>query len=93
MGAAKQPPAEDIAPEAESLMVLGAAVVAATRRRGWSEEDSEVTEGFASVAVRLNSPSNLAAVAVTWQSPLELEVELVLDRLRAAAATIEARLR
>ena len=68
-------------------------MLAATRRRGWSEEDSEVTEGFASVAVRLNSPSNLAAVAVTWQSPLELEVELVLDRLRAAAATIEARLR
>ena len=30
MDAAKQPPAEDIAPEAESLMVLGAAVVLKT---------------------------------------------------------------
>ncbi|PZQ43436.1 MAG: IclR family transcriptional regulator [Phenylobacterium zucineum] len=68
-------------------------LLAATRRRGWAEEDSEVTEGFASVAVPLRSPSNLAAVAVTWQSPLPVSLEVVLDRLRAAAATIEARLR
>lgn len=68
-------------------------MLAATRRRGWAEEDSEVTEGFASVAMRLDSPSNLAAVAVTWQSPLELDIEVVLDRLRTTVATIEARLR
>ncbi len=66
-----------------------------SRRRGGEvgREDSEVTEGFASVAVPLRSPSNLAAVAVTWQSPLPVSLEVVLDRLRAAAATIEARLR
>ena len=68
-------------------------LLAATRRRGWAEEDSEVTEGFASVAVPLRSPSNLAAVAVTWRSPLQVPVEEVLLRLRASAATIEARLR
>ncbi len=68
-------------------------LLAATRRRGWAEEDSEVTGGFASVAVPLRSPSNLAAVAVTWQSPLPVPLEEVLDRLRATAATIEARLR
>ncbi len=68
-------------------------LLAATRRRGWAEEDSEVTEGFASVAVPLRSPSNLAAVAVTWRSPLQVPVEEVLQRLRASAATIEARLR
>jgi DNA-binding IclR family transcriptional regulator len=69
------------------------AVLAQTRRRGHAVEDSEVTEGFASVAVALRSPSNLAAVAVTWQAPLVGDPELVLDRLRATAATIEARLR
>jgi DNA-binding IclR family transcriptional regulator len=69
------------------------AILAATRRRGYAEEDSEVTDGFASVAVPLESPSNLAAIAVTWQSPLPVEPELVLDRLRATAATLEARLR
>lgn len=69
------------------------ALLAATRRRGWAEEDSEVTEGFASVAVPLRSPSNLASVAVTWQSPLPVPLEEVLDRLRVTAETIEARLR
>ncbi len=69
------------------------AILAATRRRGYAEEDSEVTEGFASVAVALQSPSNLAAIAVTWQSPLPGEQGEVLHRLRATAATLEARLR
>jgi DNA-binding IclR family transcriptional regulator len=68
-------------------------VLAQTRRRGHAEEDSEVTEGFASVAVSLRSPSNLAAVAVTWQAPLAGDAAVVLARLRATAATIEARLR
>ncbi|MGC3994424.1 MAG: IclR family transcriptional regulator [Propionicimonas sp.] len=69
------------------------AILAATRRRGWAEEDSEVTAGFASVAVPLRSASNQAAVAVTWESPLPVDREVVLERLRATAATIEARLR
>ncbi|MCA0294241.1 MAG: IclR family transcriptional regulator [Actinobacteria bacterium] len=69
------------------------AILAATRRRGYAEEDSEITEGFASIAVPLDSASNLAAIAVTWRSPLPLDLATVLDQLRATAATIEARLR
>ncbi len=69
------------------------AVLAATRRRGYAEEDSEVTEGFSSVAVGLRSPSNLAAVALTWRSPLDRDPELVLAALQQTAATIESRLR
>jgi len=68
-------------------------ILAATRRRGYAEEDSEVTEGFASVAIGLRSPSNQAAVAVTWRTPLADNPEGVLERLRQAVATIEARLR
>lgn len=68
-------------------------ILAVTRRRGYADEDSEITEGFASVAVALHSASNLAAVAVTWQTPLPVDLEVVLQRLRATAATIEARLR
>jgi len=69
------------------------AVLAATRRRGYAEEDSEVTEGFSSVAVALRSPSNLAAVALTWRAPLDRDPEQVLVALQQTAATIEARLR
>jgi len=69
------------------------ALLAATRRRGYSEEDSEVTEGFTSVAVALRSPSNLAAVALTWRAPLDREPAKVLEALQQTAATIEARLR
>ncbi|MFZ0529095.1 MAG: IclR family transcriptional regulator [Propionicimonas sp.] len=68
-------------------------ILAVTRRRGYADEDSEITEGFASVAVALHSASNLAAVAVTWQTPLPVDIEVVLQRLRVTAATIEARLR
>lgn len=68
-------------------------VLAATRRRGFAEEDSEVTEGFASVAVGLRSPSNLAAVALTWRAPLAKDPNRVLEALRQTAATIEERLR
>ena len=69
------------------------AVLAATRRRGYAEEDSEVTEGFSSVAVGLRSPSNLAAVALTWRAPLDRDPVVVLEALQQTAGTIEARLR
>ncbi|MCC6497901.1 MAG: IclR family transcriptional regulator [Propionibacteriaceae bacterium] len=69
------------------------AVLAATRRRGHAEEESEVTVGFSSVAVGLRSPSNLAAVALTWREPLGRDLAAVLGELRLTAATIEARLR
>lgn len=68
-------------------------ILAAARRLDYAQEDSEVTEGFASVAVRLRSPSNLAAIAVTWQSPLTTDLDEVLARLRETAGTIEQRLR
>lgn len=69
------------------------AVLAATRRRGYAAEESEVTAGFSSVAVGLRSSSNLAAVALTWREPLDRDLALVLQELRQTAATIEARLR
>jgi len=69
------------------------AVLAATRRRGYAEEDSEVTQGFSSVAVGLRSPSNHAAVALTWRAPLDRDAEQVLTALQQTAATIESRLR
>lgn len=68
-------------------------ILAATRRRGYSEEDSEVTEGFASVAVPLRSASNLAAIAVTWETPDAPDPDRVLARLTETARTIEQRLR
>ncbi len=69
------------------------ALLAATRRRGYAEEDSEVTVGFSSIAVALRSPSNLAAVALTWRAPLNRDLDTVLEALQQTAATIEARLR
>lgn len=68
-------------------------ILASTKRLGYSDEDSEVTTGFASVAVALQSPSNRAAIAVTWETPLPVAKELILDHLLATAATIDARLR
>lgn len=69
------------------------AILAKARRQGFAEEDSEVTDGFASVAVGLRSASNLAAIAVTWRTPLADDRQAIIERLRATAATIEARLR
>ncbi len=69
------------------------AILARTRRQGFAEEDSEVTEGFASVAVRLTSASNQAAVAVTWRTPPEVDRHAILRQLQATAVAIETRLR
>lgn len=68
-------------------------LLAATRRRGWAQEDSEVTVGFSSVAVAIESPANRAAVALTWESRLELDPAALITRLQETAATLEARLR
>lgn len=68
-------------------------VLAETRRRGYATEESEVTPGFASVAIGITSPANLASVAVTWQTRAAPELETILDALREAVATIEDRLR
>ena len=66
-------------------------VLAATRRLGHAVEDSEVTEGFASVAVRVAAAPTPAAVALTWRS--DVDPGALLARLNATAAEIEARLR
>jgi DNA-binding IclR family transcriptional regulator len=73
------------------------AILARTRRNGYADEDSEITEGFASVAVAIPSVAHYASVAVTWQttekaSP-ERDLAQVLAELRTTAATISDRLR
>lgn len=68
-------------------------VLAETRRRGYATEESEVTPGFASVAVAIDSPANRASVAVTWQDGSVPDPGAVVDGLREAVATIEERLR
>lgn len=68
-------------------------ILAAARRNGHADEDSEITPGFASIAIPIASPANLASVAVTWQSPLEVDVGIVVEQLRATATVIADRLR
>ncbi len=68
-------------------------ILASARRQGYADEDSEVTPGFASVAIPIASPANLAAVAVTWQTPLEHDLDTVVTHLRATADVIAERLR
>lgn len=67
-------------------------VLAAARRLGHAAEDSEVTEGFASLAVRVAAEPTPAAVALTWRADLDPDPAAVVVRLRATAAEIEARL-
>ncbi|WP_028709000.1 IclR family transcriptional regulator [Propionicicella superfundia] len=68
-------------------------VLAETRARGYATEDSEITPGFASVAVAIRSPANLASLAVTWPVASDVDPAGVVAALRATAATIEDRLR
>lgn len=67
--------------------------LAAARRNGYADEDSEVTPGFASIAIPIASAANLAAVAVTWQTPLEVDLATVVEHLQATADVIAERLR
>ncbi len=57
-------------------------ILASARRHGYADEDSEVTPGFASIAIAIASPANLAAVAVTWQTPLEVDLATVVTTCR-----------
>ncbi|MDQ7992531.1 MAG: IclR family transcriptional regulator [Propionicimonas sp.] len=68
-------------------------LLAEVRRRGYASEDSEVTPGFASVAIAIRSPANLAAIAVTWEAVAVTNPAGILAALRAAIETVEARLR
>lgn len=69
------------------------AILVRTRRNGYADEDSEVTDGFASVAVAIPSAAHFASVAVTWQTPLDGDLGQVLTELTATAGTISDRLR
>lgn len=68
-------------------------LLAATRRRGWAQEESEVTVGFSSVAVAVDSAANRAALALTWQGHLQPDPNQLVAQLRETAAILEARLR
>ncbi|KHL17036.1 DNA-binding IclR family transcriptional regulator [Mumia flava] len=68
-------------------------VLTATRTRGYAEEDGEVTDGFASAAVALTEPALRASVAVTWETRDDVDVEGVLEAIRATTAEIDRRLR
>lgn len=68
-------------------------ILARVRRIGFAEEDSEVSAGFGSVAIALRSRTSLAAVAVTWEQPLGVDLAGVLDRVQQAVDVIDARLR
>lgn len=68
-------------------------VLAETRDRGHATEESEVTEGFSSVAIAVRSPASLASIAVTWATAAAPEVSHILARLRLTAAAVGERLR
>jgi DNA-binding IclR family transcriptional regulator len=71
-------------------------VLAAVRRRGWAEEDGEVTEGFSSVAAAVldHAGHPAAAVALTFVAAgVDPDRRAALaDRTRRTAATISRRL-
>lgn len=68
-----------------------------TRTRGFATEDGEVTPGFVSVAVAIDSPpgaATLASVAVTYDSRRDSPAtDELAAAVRAAAQAISARLR
>ena len=67
-------------------------LLAETRRQGYASEDSEVTEGFASVALPITAPSVVASVAVTWPAEDVPPLERVLHELGRTAGIIRRRL-
>jgi len=68
-------------------------LLSSTRQRGYATEDGEVTEGFASVAARIEAAGSLvhAAVAVTWDN--RAPGADVVPAVRATADAISRRLR
>ncbi|HWK93515.1 MAG TPA: IclR family transcriptional regulator [Luteimicrobium sp.] len=69
------------------------AVLVDTRRRGYAVEDGEVTLGFRSVAVVVDSPDVRAAVAVTWEGRQDVDTERVVGALQRTAEKVADRLR
>lgn len=72
-------------------------LLADTRTRGYATEAGEVTRGFASVAVAIDSPPSsptFASVATTYDSEHgATEVDELVSAVRSAAESIAARLR
>ncbi|GAB3596616.1 IclR family transcriptional regulator [Microbacterium tumbae] len=64
--------------------------LAEVRARGWAEEDGEVTEGFASVAVPVVDHAGwpIAAIAVTYPSDSGIDRSAVVEEERRAAAAL-----
>ncbi|MFT4306420.1 MAG: IclR family transcriptional regulator [Microbacterium sp.] len=77
------------APQPRSPREL-ATVLAGVRSRGWAEEDDEVTEGFASVAVPVLDHSGwpIAAIAVTFPSGADVDRAQAATEIGRAAAAI-----
>ncbi len=77
----------------QSLSALRS-VLAATRRRGYAEEDGEVTPGFASVAVAVLDPNGtpLAGIAITYDSDESLDLSALVDAVSATARSVTRRL-
>ncbi|MDH2414301.1 IclR family transcriptional regulator [Nocardioides sp. CER19] len=68
-------------------------VLSETRRRGYADEDGEVTPGFASVAAAVvdHNDQPAAGVAVTFTGPVDLPV--IVAEVRRTATLVSARLR
>jgi DNA-binding IclR family transcriptional regulator len=77
----------------QSLRALRA-VLAETRRRGYAEENGEVTPGFASVAVAVLDPNGtpLAGIAVTYDRRGQVDLPAVVEAVSTTARAVTRRL-
>lgn len=63
-----------------------------TRRRGYAWEDGEITPGFASIAVAINAPTQIASIAVTWPTSASLDFTNIIEAAHTTATILAARL-
>ena len=77
----------------QSLSALRS-VLTETRRRGYAEEDGDVTPGFASVAVAVLDPNGapLAGIAVTYDSRESVDLPALVEAVSATARSVTRRL-
>jgi DNA-binding IclR family transcriptional regulator len=77
----------------QSLSALRA-VLGETRRRGYAEEDGEVTPGFASVAVAVLDPNGtpLAGIAATYDSREQVDLAALVAAVSTTARAVTRRL-
>jgi DNA-binding IclR family transcriptional regulator len=69
-------------------------VLGETRRRGYAEEDGEVTPGFASVAVAVLDPNGtpLAGIAATYDSREQVDLPALVAAVSTTARAVTKRL-